>query len=71
MTKIIKVSTMPGTPVDVTVETGVTTVKQAIASAGMVTKGYQVKVDGVQLDIDATIPSNTILIVLAKKVKGN
>lgn len=71
MTKTIKVSTMPGLPVEVTVETGVTTVDEAILAAGMSTDGYQVKVDGVQLAGDAELPSGTGIIVLAKKVKGN
>jgi len=71
MIKLVKVGTVPGKIQEVSVETG-TIVKAAIETAGFVTEGYEVKVDGRTVDATtATVKSSTATILLVAKVKGN
>lgn len=72
MTKIIRVGQMPGRIQEVAVMEG-STIAQAIEVAGLSVQGNtEVKVDGATInDLATPITSETNLILLAEKVKGN
>lgn len=71
MTIIIKVAVMPGRAFEVPVEPG-TTLKTVLESAGVQYNGYEVRKDGVIVeDINETVDSDTSLVTLIAKIKGN
>lgn len=67
---LVRIGVMPGRINEYAVEEG-QTVGQALELAGLDPTGFDVKVDGVKVDLYYTITPATNLILLAKQVKGN
>lgn len=68
---VVRVGMMPGKINEYAVEVG-TPISEVIADADLDASGYDVKVDGVKVDLStATVSSSTSLILLVKQVKGN
>lgn len=67
----IKVGYMPGTLSEVAFE-GTKTVEEVLAIGSIANKtGYEAKIDGTPVSLDATVPASARVLVLTKKVKGN
>lgn len=69
-TLTIKVGVVPGAINEFVMEEGAT-VGQALELAGLTATGYDVRMDGVSVQLDATILSTSKVIVLVKQIKGN
>lgn len=70
MTNITKIGIVPGAINDYLLEDG-TTIAQALTLANLTAEGYDVRMDGVPVTGATVIPNGTLLIVLAKQIKGN
>jgi len=72
MMNTVRVGVMPGKINEFAVEEG-TSIRELLDIAGLDASGYDVKVDGAKIeDLDGTtVTSQTNLVLLVKKVKGN
>lgn len=68
--KIVRVGKMPGRIQEILVQPGMK-VREVLAMAELDPTGFEIKVDGQQSSLDATVTENTNLIILAAQVKGN
>ncbi len=68
--KIVRVGKMPGRIQEILVQPGMK-IREVLAMAELDATGFEVKVDGQQSSLDATVTENTNLIILAAQVKGN
>lgn len=68
--KIVRVGKMPGRIQEILVQPGMK-VREVLAMAELDPTGFEIKVDGQQSSLDATVTENTNLIILAQLVKGN
>lgn len=68
--KIVRVGKMPGRIQEILVQPGMK-VREVLAMAELDPAGFEIKVDGQQSSLDATVTENTNLIILAAQVKGN
>lgn len=66
----IKVGVLPGAIVEYLVEEG-TTVAQALEMAQLSSEGYDVRLDGDNVELETVIPTTAKVLVLVKKIKGN
>ena len=66
----IKVGQMPGILKELVVSAGMT-VKQVLELAELDANGYEIKLDGVTVTLDATLSPTSSLLVLVKQIKGN
>jgi putative ubiquitin-RnfH superfamily antitoxin RatB of RatAB toxin-antitoxin module len=67
---MVKVGQIPGAINEYALEVG-TTVAKALELAGLSATGYDVRLDGTSVSVDAVIPVDAKIIVLAKMIKGN
>ena len=65
----VRIGTMPGRINEFALENGAT-VKEALEIADLTTEGYQIKVNGEQVD-EGKILSDGDLVLLVKQIKGN
>ena len=65
----VRIGTMPGRINEFALENGAT-VKEALEIADLATEGYQIKVNGEQVD-EGKILSDGDLVLLVKQIKGN
>ena len=70
MNNITKIGIVPGAINEYVLENG-TTIAKALELAGLTAEGYDVRMDGVSVTDATVIPEGTLLIVLAKQIKGN
>ena len=68
--KIVRVGKMPGRIQEILVQPGMK-IREVLAMAELDPTGFEIKVDGQQSSLDATVTENTNLIILAAQVKGN
>lgn len=68
--KVIRVGKMPGRITEVLVQPGMA-IREVLRLADLDPTGFEIKVDGNQSSLDATVTENTNLIILAQLVKGN
>jgi putative ubiquitin-RnfH superfamily antitoxin RatB of RatAB toxin-antitoxin module len=66
----VKVGTVPGTLTELALNSGAT-VAQALELANLSASGYDVRMDGETVAVDAVIPATAKVIVLVKQIKGN
>lgn len=65
----VRIGTMPGRINEFALENGAT-VKEALEIADLTTEGYQIKVNGEQVDEEKVL-SDGDLVLLVKQIKGN
>lgn len=70
MTNSIKVTYVPGTAKEVFIEDGMT-INEILEVANMDTIGRDIRVDGVNYGLNDELPSDSTVITLVKKIKGN
>lgn len=70
MEKIIRVGKMPGRISEVVVETGAT-VQDVLAVAELSAEGFDIKVNGQLGNLTDVVGTDTELIILSQRVKGN
>lgn len=70
MEKVIRVGKMPGRISEVVVETGAT-VKDVLTIAELSAEGFDIKVNGQLGNLTDVVGTDTELIILSQRVKGN